>query len=356
MKIGIFTGRLLNPMHPRIASQIDFFEKNGIAFEIFPPVKNRVFSRINWVSLYFFDLWSVYKFRSKLKSFDIIFIHDLKYLPLAVHAKKLNKSVVYETLDNNVALREYQLLSRFPFLKIFKKSISASFIKKEKNIAFTYCDKIIVNSKALLKYFDNRAELIYYSSSFENMQVRNSSKNKPALLYLGEFSSDKGADDVLSLQKTLDADLFIFGTIREKKYSEAIENNRLIIHSERINHAELIRKIEALSEKYFLTGMSFIKPVHHSYATQEANKDIDYLSIGIPIIGNHREPTAEKIKSGCGIFQEDEKGLQQLMSDEAFREEISVNCRNYYAEHYSHNHFTTGMEKIFSQFTGKGEC
>lgn len=356
MKIGIFTGRLINPMHPRTGSQIEFFEKNGMTYEIFTPVKSMFFSRINWFSLYFFDLWSVYKFRSKLETFDIIFIHDLKYLPLAVHAKKLNKTVVYETLDNNVALREYQLLNRFPFLKTFEKSISDSFIRKEKKIAFTCCDKIIVNSKALQMYFEDRAELIYYSSSFENMQVSNNSKNKPALLYLGEFTSDKGADEVLSLQKALNTELFIFGTIRERKYSEAITNNRFITHSERINHNELLKKIESLSAKYFLTGLSFIKPVHLSYATQEANKDIDYLSMGIPIIGNHREPTEEKILSGCGIFPEDETRLKQLMSDESFREEISLNCRNYYSAHYSHKHFTTGMEKIFSRITGKGEC
>ena len=355
MKIGIFTGRLLNPMHPRIVSQIEFFEKNGIAFEIFSPVTNKFFSRINWFSLYFFDLWSVHKYRNKLEAFDLIFIHDLKYLPLAVHAKKLKKKVVYETLDNNVALREYQLLNRLPFLKIFKKSITDSFIKKEKMIAFNYCDNIIVNSKALLKYFKNRAELIYYSSSFEDIQFINNVKLKPALLYLGEFSYDKGADEVLALQKSLDAELFIFGTVRDKKYKETILNNRLISHSERINHTELIKKIEALSGKYFLTGLSFIKPVHLSYATQEANKDIDYLSMGIPIIGNHREPTAEKILAACGIFAENETGLKRLMEDEAFRNEISVNCRNYYSENYSHKHFTTGMEKIFSQHTGNRE-
>lgn len=355
MKIGIFTGRLLDPLHPRVGSYIDFFEKRGLDYEIVPPSKNRILSRINWLSLYFFDLYSVYCHRKKLVLYDLIIIQDLKYLPLAKLAKKKKRKVIYETLDNNVILREYQLLKKFPILKIFSKAIIKSYIRKEKKIAFTYCDKIIVNSKTLVKYFDDRADLIYYCSSFETIGIKNNVKLNPALLYLGEFSYEKGAKDVIKLQQNLGIELYIFGTIRNSSLSEAVFKNNLIHHVNRISHKELILEIEDLCKKYFLIGTSFIKPVHLSYATQEANKEIDYLAMGIPIIGNHRQPTEEKILSGCGIFIDDEQSLRHLISDEDFRDKLSVNCMNYYSRYYSYSNFNSAMDNAFSQFIDKKE-
>ncbi|MCX6254822.1 MAG: hypothetical protein NTV31_10145 [Bacteroidia bacterium] len=325
MKIGIFTGRLLDPLHPRIGSYIDFFEKRGLDYEIIPPSKNSILSRINWLSLYFFDLYSIYCQRKNLALFDLIFIQDLKYLPLAKLAKKKKRKVIYETLDNNVILRGYQLLKRFPILKIFGKSIINFYIRKEKKFAFSCCDKIIVNSKALVKYFDGRADLIYYCSSFETMGIKNNVKLKPALLYLGDFSYEKGAKDIIELQQNLGIDLYVFGTIRDRSLSETVFKNNMIHHVDRISHEEMVLKIEDLFRKHFLIGTSFIKSIHISYATQEANKEIDYLAMGIPIIGNHRQPTEEKILSGCGVFIEDEPGLRQLISDEDFRYKLSVN-------------------------------
>jgi hypothetical protein len=355
MKIGIFTGRPLNPLHPRIGSYIDFFEKRGLNYEVIPPSKNSILSRINWLSLYFFDLYSVYCHRKNLAQYDLIFIQDLKYLPLAKLAKKKKRKVIYETLDNNVILRGYQLLKRFPVLKIFGKAIIRLYIRKEKKIAFSYCDKIIVNSKALVTYFDGRADLIYYCSSFETIGIKNNVKLKPALLYLGDFSYEKGAKDVIELQQNLGIDLYVFGTIRERSLSEAVSINNLIHHVERISHEELVLKIEDLCIKNFLIGTSFIKSIHLSYATQEANKEIDYLAMGIPIIGNHRQPTEEKILSGCGVFIEDEPGIRQLISDEDLRYKLSVNCKDYYYGNYSIDNFNSETDNIFSQFIDKKE-
>ena len=79
-------------------------------------------------------------------------------------------------------------------------------------------------------------------------------------------------------------------------------------------------------------------------ASQEANKDIDYLALGIPIIGNHRFPTEEKIYAGCGVFIENESDIKRLISSESMREEISVKCRDYYLTHYSFERFTNGLD------------
>jgi hypothetical protein len=180
-------------------------------------------------------------------------------------------------------------------------------------------------------------------------------KLKPALLYLGDFSYEKGAKDVIELQQNLGIDLYIFGTIRERSLSETVLKNNMIHHVERISHEELVLKIEDLCIKNFLIGTSFIKSIHLSYATQEANKEIDYLAMGIPIIGNHRQPTEEKILSGCGVFIEDEPGIRQLISDEDLRYKLSVNCKDYYYGNYSIDNFNSETDNIFSQFIDKKE-
>lgn len=355
MNIGIFTGRIIDPLHPRIVSYFDFFEKRGLTCQLVPQAKNRILSRINWFSLHFFDLYSVYCHRKKLAFFDVVIIQDLKYLPLARYARKKNKRVIYETLDNNVSLRAYQLCKKLPFLKPLEKSITAYFTRKERCYAFGFCDKIIVNSKALVQYFDDRADLIFYSSSFETIGIKNNVKLNPALLYLGEFSYDKGAAEMMELRNKLGINLFIFGTIQGNSLSEAISGNNMIHHVNRLSHGELSPRIEDLLKIYFLIGTSLIKPVHFSYATQEANKEIDYLAMGIPIIGNHRKPTEEKIIAGCGIFIEDDKGCADVISNEGFRNKLTINCKNYYSMYYSYNHFNKAMSDAFSSFIDKQE-
>jgi glycosyltransferase involved in cell wall biosynthesis len=346
MKIGIFTSRSTTPMHPRLEAFTEYFRMRGIDYDIIPLHNHFFFSRLNWLYLHFFDFWSVLRNMRKLRFYDIIFIQDLKYLPLARFAKLKKKKVIYEALDNNVYLREYNLEKRFPVFSHFRESIIRSYIRREKNLALRYCDIIIVNSKALKEYFNNMAHILFYYSSFESIDIVNNGNNIPALLYLGTFSHEKGAGELIELQKKLDLDLFIYGTVSDHDLQKEVDGSKKIHHTERISHDKLWDELKNLLLKYFLFGASLINPVNYSYATQEANKDIDYLSLGIPLIGNHRKPTEEKILSGCGVFIEKEDDLQNLLSDENFRTTLSNSCRKYYFMNYSKEKFLKGLERI----------
>jgi hypothetical protein len=350
MKIGIFTPRALVPMHPRLAAFIEYFKENNISYDLIPTQKHLVYSRLNWISLFFFDNYSILKNRRKIADYDLILINDLKYLPIARYGKQQNKFVIYDTIDNNVFLRAYSLRKKIPLAGLFMKKIISHFSGKEIKYAFGCCNSIIVNSKALQEYFNKKADLLYYYSPFENKGAVNDCKKLPALLYLGEFSEEKGAKEILELREKLETELFIFGTVNSDTIRTAILNCPLIQHSGRIDHSLLTVKIRELFENYFLLGTSFIKSVHQSYVTQEANKDIDYLALGIPIIGNHRKPTEEKIMSGCGVFVENETDLKRLISDEDFRKLLSGNCKDYYFRHYSKNIFRQGLDRIFGNY------
>lgn len=351
MKIGIFTPRSIKPLHPRLAAFLEYFNEKGLAYDLIGGYQHKIFSRLNWLSLFFFDNWSVFRNRNKTADYDIVIVNDLKFLPLAKEAKHYNKIVIYETIDNNVALRSYSLKKKIPLAGLFMNYIIHHYSAKEQRLALDYCDERIVNSKALLSYFNFRAQLLFYYSSFEDMSMVNDSRKETALLYLGEFSWEKGAEEVLELRKKLDLNLYIFGTVRSEQLRAQLTGEK-IFHTERISNAELREKLAVLIEKWFLAGVSFIKPVHLSYATQEANKEIDYLALGIPLIGNHRPPTQEKIEAGCGIFSENDHDIEKFMNDHEFRKSLSENCRRYYQNNYSKEQFRRGLDRVFGKYIG----
>lgn len=353
MRIGIFTPRSIKPLHPRLAAFLEYFEEKGLRYDLIGSYRSKIFSRLNWISLFFFDNWSIYRNRKKIRDYEIVIINDLRFLPLASKAKRHNKTVIYETIDNNVSLRSYSLRKKIPFTGLFMNSIVRYYSEKEQKLASEFCDEIVVNSRALREYFNNKAEILFYYSSFEDVTIKNDPTKKTALLYLGEFSEEKGAIEVLDLREKLDVNLFIFGSVRSEKLRKMLNNSK-VFQTERISHAELREKLISLFNEWFLTGVSFIRPVHLSYATQEANKDIDYLALGIPLIGNHRLPTKEKIEAGCGIFPENEVDLKRLLIDSDFKKTLSVNCRGYYHNNYSKEQFRKGLDKVFGKYIG--EC
>lgn len=351
MKIGIFTPRSIAPLHPRLAAFKEYFSARGIQADIINEsgYTNKVSSRINWLALWFFDLYAVKRCTPKLRDYEIILVTDLKYLPLVKHAKRLGKTVFYDTIDHNVFLRLYQLERKLPIVKLFRKHIVKRFTELERKYAFQNCDEIFVNSESLRQYFDNRALTLFYSSPFENMNISNDPENPPALLYLGSFTSEKGAHEILGIQKKLNLPLFVFGDVYEPKLINELKTNSLAYHSLRISAQELYPKLKELLQKHYLFGFSLIKPAHYSYEVQEANKDIDYLAMGIPLIGNYRLPTKLKIEAGCGVFFDDRNFRGRIMIPDS-RVRLTECCRKFYAEHFASRHFSATLDGILGNY------
>jgi len=340
--ILILTPYSFNPLHPRLEYIEKYLTKNGYKVKKYNlRCENRVINKLNWLSLTFFQVPSFFKsfkyiwqYRNETK---IIYIQDLQYLPISIMAKLFGKKVIYDTLDNNVELNFYHLSNRFETFQKF------SFLKKvltflEKFLSKYFCSRIIVNSKALVEYFKpNKAELIYYTSPFEN-RFNNKIHKERAFLYLGAFSKDKGANEILDFIKEYNYKLYIYGDT-SSEILEKILNTDNIIYKERISSIDLLGELKKLFDNHSLIGFSLIKDVHYSYATQEANKDIDYLAMGIPLIGNRRVPTKEKIDKGCGVFIDDKKSINQLLKDDLYYQTLSKNSIDYYNRFYAQDIF-----------------
>jgi glycosyltransferase involved in cell wall biosynthesis len=284
-----------------------------------------------------------------VKNYDLIFINDLRYLPLSKYAHQLNKTVIYDTIDHNVFLRFYQLEQKIKLVRPFKFPITSLFKSLEKKYAKKYCDEVLVNSDSLYQYFDQKATTLFYSSPFESLSMKNDSTKPSALLYLGIFSREKGAVEIIELQKRTNAQLFIFGDVSEAGLLDAIKNNSSITYTPKVSIETLTIKLQELLNKFYLLGFSLIQPAHYSYEVQEANKDIDYLALGIPLIGNQRLPTKEKIEAGCGIYFNDSE-LGKKMNDPSIRKSMSENCIQYYKSRYASNHFNSKLDAVLSKY------
>jgi hypothetical protein len=301
-------------------------------------------SRLNWLTLWFFDIVAIRKSKTSIKNFDLIVINDLRYLPLAKHAYQINKTVIYDTIDFNVHLRLYQLIHKIPFIIVFKKLLQLLFSKMEIYYASRYANAVTVNSKALFDYFDSKATILYYSSAFEDIDIKNDANLPMALLYLGAFTEEKGATEVLEIQRQLKAPLFIFGqtSLGTKEMLDGINE---VYFTEKLSVESLKAELTSLLRSYFLVGFSLIKPAHFSYEVQEANKDIDYLALGLPLIGNRRLPTQEKIEAGCGVFYDD-INLSDKLKDLRWRKSSTAACIKLYDQNYSKALFIQKLNQV----------
>lgn len=345
--VGIFTPYRTNPMHPRVKAHLDFFSNHNITVNLYQESGlNSKLRFFNWMTLNYFDLCAVFKLIGRINEVDIVFLQDIQYLPLALFAKLKNKPVIYEALDNNVHLKFYNMTVTRPWIKYFRV-VRALFEYLERWLVNCFTDICIVNSIALQKYFRKNATLIYYYSFLEEVDKEGYDTEKSTkLIYIGVFAQMKGADDILEFVAEEKIDCLVLGWVAEKDLMLKIKNNKWTRVIQNLNEEELKEVISKEADKYNLIGLSLTKSVNKSNETQEINKDIDYLAMGIPILGNHRPLTEEKIDSGCGVFIEDKESVDRLMNDFQFASNVSSECRKLYMEKYAKIHYEEGMAEI----------
>ncbi|MDD5569680.1 MAG: hypothetical protein PHD97_00820 [Bacteroidales bacterium] len=351
-KIAIFTQYHMNPKHPRIEMEYDVLKKNGFNAEIIHPtskVKSR--SLLYLLTFAYFNWKLIFEYKKIINDYKKVIIYDFALLPLAFFVNNRNTQVIYETIDHNILFGYYELTKRLKLLKLFRWFIIPVFSFIEKTIIKNKIDKIIVNSDSLKESFSNLDKEIivnYYASPFENNILQKTSSNNFALLYFGRINNFKGYDLMAEFSKKYNIKLFLFGDVDDEDTMRDIKENQLISYVKKISIKELSEKIVELSKNYKLLGISLVKDENESSAIQELNKDIDYLALGIPIIGNYRIPTKEKIEKNCGLFYDDDEKIKKLLTCDNFYDKLSSNCKTYYNSRYSMNFFE---EKIIFALT-----
>ena len=317
-RIGIFTTNSIEKIHPRIEMQISILRDEGYDVEIIRSETRRegaVYEFLNLLSLKYFKKRSINKFKTKLNNFDVIHIYDLQLLPLAKQAKRFNKKVIYETLDDNVYLHFHALSLRIPFIKVFENRILNHYLKFERSYAAKYCDSVIVNSPNLLKSF-NKATLIYYASNLEGIRTKEYDSSKATrFIYIGKLSEGKGSKEYQKLIDDFSIPMIFIGKSSDS-HAQLLQNHEDVDYRGNFDSKGLKQELNSLILEYNLIGLSIIIPENKSYELQEANKDIDYLCLQIPFIGNKRKPTYEKIKEGAGVLFSNKEDIQKLILNE----------------------------------------
>ena len=350
-KIGIFTTNSVDKIHPRIEMQVKILESNGYSVDVIRSETKRegfLYELFNLLFLKYFKWRSIYRFKKQITAYDIIHIYDFKLLPLAKAAKKQNKKVIYETLDDNVHLNFHAVAKKIPFLNVFKGILIRKYSSYEYRIAKQYCDKVIVNSPNLLDNFE-KSELIYYASSLEKLKVDLYDASKqPCFIYLGKLTIAKGTREYLKLIKEFNIPFIVLGKAFDEESKELLNHSK-VDYLGSFNSEDLLEKLTPLLKKFNLIGLSVIVPENKSYELQEANKDIDYMSMGMPFIGNRRKPTFEKINGGAGVLFNDNDSIQNLISNfnESYNK-CSSTSRELY-ENYSRKKFQKRLLSIFHE-------
>lgn len=349
-KVGIFTTNSVDKLHPRIEMQLGFLEEAGYDVQVVRTSARRdssFYEFLNLFSFKYFKKGAIASFKNRLDDFDIIHVYDLQLLPLVKIAKRKGKSVIFETLDDNVYLTFSAVKRKLPIIGLFKKLIISYYSHYERKIARNYCDTVIVNSPNLQANFD-RSEIIYYASHLERTRVHQFDPEKETvLLYLGKLTESKGANIYGSLLDQTGMRLLFLGKPFDCAAKDLIDNDR-VEHLGNFNAEGLVIALEKLIGNYNLIGLSIILPENKSYALQEANKDFDYMAMGIPFIGNDRKPTFEKIELGAGVLFTDVEGIRSLSTNDSdFYNQTSVRAREIYKQH-DQSVFKEKLLKIYS--------
>lgn len=350
-EIAIFSKGNAHPLHPRIALEIDVLEANGYEVKLFTPQENKLTLKarlLNILSLSLFKWELIFEFSKQLNHFETVIVYDTQLLPLGRFKGWKNKQLIFETLDDNVELVTYHIFSKFPGLKMLESSCRNYLKKKENYYLKNYFNNTIVNSKRLRDIFENHgAVLNYYSSPFEKNEIKKCEIDfNPALLYLGKISRDKGLKSMLELAKQHQIKLFLFGDL-DKEEAEDLKQEITAyegVHQiNKLSIKELLTQITTLAESHHLIGLSLIKPVHISYQFQDANKDIDYLALNIPFIGNSRPTTKQIIDDGCGALIEHSNEVKLLINSKEKYELASSKCATHYQSHFSQAQFAANL-------------
>lgn len=328
MKISIYTPYYKGK--PRDQMLIDVLSKNhNVTINNITTKK----TFINKLFLGFFDITSSFKLIKDIRKYDLVWIEDIKLLPLCIFAKLLGKKVIFEEQDYNPSLLFYFLTKKYSLLKYFKIIVYLVSII-EQIISKLFTDKIVVNSEFLKSHF-YKSELIFYASALEGI-TNNINSKKIGFLYIGCFCKLKGADEILDFMANHREPLFIFGEIPEPDILKEVKSNDSIRFIERLPGNSLKVQLKAILLDYFLYGFSLTKGVCKNYKTTELSKEADYLALGIPIVGNDRGTTADKIEACCGMYLKD-----FTMPSQELKEFMSNNCKFLYNRKYS--------SKIFEQ-------
>lgn len=344
------------PLHPRLEMQLEILDKKNIPYYVlYSTDKPNLFWQIlNLLTLKYFRIDLILKSIFQFKNNKIIHIYDFALLPIACFAKLCGKKVIYETLDDNVHLSFDGLEKKMKPIKLLKPVILFFFSSIEKIISRLFCDYIIVNSDNLLALFPSgKTTLIYYASPFEGFTIPPfNTNNKTMFLYVGKLTIDKGAEIYKTLSEKFNTPVLFFGVTKDTYSDKLIKQEpQLFIYKGFLNSADLLSMLKAESEKYNLVGLSIIQPVHKSYIYQEANKDIDYMCIGMPFIGNYRPPTKKKIDGGAGCFFDNENCISKLITNEnGYFDTVSKKGQELYATTFSRKVFELKYTNILKLF------
>ncbi len=292
---------------------------------------------------------------------DILHLHDPELIPVGVKAKKLGRTVVFDSHENV----SKQIMAKPYIPKAFRGLVSSAY-KAYESKAITKLDYVVAATPSIADHFQ---KLGVSSQSVSNFPILDElvdddfdwSEKEKTVCYIGGVTKVRGISELVLSKPLLPNDLSmkIGGPIAGPGYEE--ELNELII-SNNIQDVNLLGRlnrdeVKELFRKSMVGAVTLLKTPNH-YDAQPV-KLYEYMSAGLAVVASDFPLWREVVEGNeCGLCVDpsDENqiadAINKLVSDPEYARKLGENGKKAVASKYSWNNEEATLMSIYSDLLG----
>jgi len=310
-----------------------------------PPAKNHI---ARWI----FTVGQVYR-KAKAVKAAVYHFHDPELIPAAFLLRVQGARVVYDVHEDN-----YTTILQRDYIPGFIKKPAAAILARAEQFMSTFYHVVLAERYYKRRFPHGR---IIQNFPMQNIIIRGERTfpyTKPAVLYTGSLTRDRGALEYLRLANSMKHVQFHFigrckSSLAEHMLCNARHNN---IHMEKTGEYVSFSAIQqCLHMNRWLAGMAIFPQTRH-YEQKELTKFYEYMAAGLPVIYS-RFPVWEQLIGGHsagiavdpGSVDSMVNAVQYLLENPGAAEGMGSHGKNAVIAHYTWEH---EAEKLFSLYEG----
>ena len=356
--IQIFPGKVWGGAEQYILDLGTALEKQGNHIHYFayntPAITNRLQGKVKLTTLRFAGIldWSTINQLSKFiqeKQIDVIHIHDTRFVPMVVLAKRRSKQAVRIVLTRHIArASKVNWFYRSLFKSLHQIIFVSNLARKMWEEANTWMPK------EKMTVIHNSIPETYDEQEGDSLRQRfNIAQETPLIVFTGRVRRSKGCAvlvEALAAIKHLPYHMVFIGTCKPKDY-----NNQLINHAKRLGIAERISFYGFSNQTRLLIKEATIGVAPSIVREACPLSPMEFMQASKCIIATNNGAQPEYITSReTGVLvspksvEELSSALEELIQNPSLCSRIGEQAKEYFNKHMSYAMF---IHKITSCYT-----